>query len=71
MRKVTLAKARAAKRRLSRIVNPLAELRGIGIVILANGYGVKVNLSRKTAAEIPADIDGVPVIIELVGNVRS
>ncbi len=67
---VTLERARAAKRKLSKVLAPLAELRGLGIAILAKGYGVKVNLARRPAYEIPEAIDDVPIIIEVIGEIR-
>ena len=67
---VTLERARAAKQKLSKMISPLPELRGIGIAILANGYGVKVNLARWPACEIPEEIDQVPVIVEVTGTIR-
>jgi hypothetical protein len=68
---VTLERARAAKLKLAKTLTSLAELRGLGIAILANGYGVKVNLARRPAFEIPAEIDEVPVIVEIIGTIRS
>jgi hypothetical protein len=66
----TLERARAAKLKLSKLLTPLAELRALGIAILANGYGVKVNLAHKPAFEIPVEIDEVPVIVEIIGTIR-
>jgi len=70
MKGASLPKARAAKSHLLKQMMTLLELRGIGIAILRHGYGVKVNLSRPTAAFIPAEIDGVPVIVEVLGEIR-
>lgn len=67
---VTLERARAAKQKLSKILADVAELRGLGIAILADGYGVKVNVARRLAWNVPAEIDGVPVIVEIVGAIR-
>ena len=71
MRGASLPNAQAAKKRLLQQMMMLPELQGIGIAILKHGYGVKVNLSRSTAVPIPADIDGVPVIVEVLGEIRG
>jgi hypothetical protein len=71
MTPATLERARAAKVALRERLAGMPELRGIGIATLAGGYGVKVNVSRIPAnAAIPDDVDGVPVIVDVVGSIR-
>ena len=64
----TLERARAAKEKLRERLANLSELRGIGIAVLDGGYGVKVNLLHRTETLIPVEIDGVPIVIEVVGR---
>lgn len=66
---VTLEQARAAKRKLSNMLDGLDELAGLGIAVLPTGYGVKVNLSRRAARVIPSEIDGVTIVVDVVGGV--
>ena len=69
----TLDEARAAKPLVERQLASLAGVVGVGITRVGRGYGVKVNLSQApaTPAEIPAEVAGVPVRIEVVGVVRK
>ncbi|MFP5247092.1 MAG: hypothetical protein ACLGH0_10400 [Thermoanaerobaculia bacterium] len=72
MKPATLAAAEAARDRLASQLTGLPELRGIGIAVLADGFGVKVNLSRRPAdIDIPDDVDGVPVLVDVVGRIES
>jgi hypothetical protein len=71
MRPATLAEAEAAKETLKARLFPLPELRGIGIALLDDGFGVKVNLSSwPEGLIVPDEVDGVPVIVEIVGTIR-
>jgi len=66
----TLERARQAKAVLLQRLAGLSELRGIGIALLKGGYGVKVNLSRALEeGVVPDDVDGVPVIVDIVGQI--
>jgi hypothetical protein len=67
----TLERARAAKEKLREQLANLPELRGIGIAMLEGGYGVKVNLLRQPETLIPEDIDGVPIVTDIIGRVVS
>ena len=68
-----LARARAAKEKVKEIAAAIGAVNGIGIAKVAGKYAVKVNLARATAeAEaIPAEVDGVPVIVEVVGRIEK
>lgn len=64
----TLEMARHAKR--SAAVRTLARRRqvnGIGITKATDGYALKVNLIEPLNDELPAEIDGVPIAVDLVG----
>ncbi len=67
----TLQQARAAKVRAKELLRDLPELRGIGIARAEEGFCLKVNLERWPAADLPGEVDGVPVRVELVGEIRS
>jgi hypothetical protein len=72
MKAVTIDRARAAKVKVVALLDGLAELQAIGIAMLDDGFGVKVNLWRKPAdGIIPAEVDGVPVIVEIVGPIAA
>lgn len=67
----TIEEARAAKAKLRGLLAGMPELRGIGIAKIAGGYAVKVNLSRPPAPNtIPDDVDGTPVIVDVVEEIH-
>ncbi len=66
--KTTIEQARAAKRALSVEIASLPEVNGIGITRDADGYALKVNLTRPFATDVlPDAVDGVNVSIDIVG----
>lgn len=68
--KATLEMAKAAKR--SGAAQSLAsrkQVNGIGIGMDADGYTLKVNLVAPLDGDVPDEIDGVPVSVDLVGPV--
>lgn len=67
----TLHEARAAKERVKELLGERDELRGVGITRSDEGYALKVNLSERNEVRLPAEIDGVPVQVEIVGEVRA
>ena len=69
----TLDEARAAKPLVEQALAGVAEVVGLGITRVGRGYGVKVNLSRAPAGaeDIPAEVAGVPVRVEVVGTIRK
>ena len=73
MKTCSLDEARAAKSHAIEILRDVPELAGVGITRIGQGYGVKVNLSSAAAGnlDLPAQIDGVPVRLEVVGRVRK
>ncbi len=70
---VTKDRARAAKARALELFLPAAEVVGVGITQIQDGYGIKVNLRVEPApgVELPQEVDGVPVRIEVVGEIRK
>ncbi len=69
----TLAKARAVKEKVAKIVEGDPSVSGIGVARVGDGYGVKVGVTGPTATVtgLPSDIDGVPVIVETVGKITK
>jgi hypothetical protein len=67
----TLEAAASAKAKLMKMLEGRAEVCAIGIAILDGGFGVKVNLFRPAEPPIPAEVDRVPVIIEVTGGISS
>ena len=68
----SLAEARAAKVKVGELLGDHPDVRGVGIARSNGSFGLKVNVaSRKTIAAVPCDVDGVPVLVEVVGEVRS
>jgi hypothetical protein len=41
---------------------------GIGLQRRADGFGVKVDL-REAGLDVPAEVDGVPVAVDVVGPI--
>lgn len=67
----SLEQARAAKEKVIRLLWDHPDVRGVGVARVADGFGVKVNLAREPAETlVPAEVDGVPVRIEVVGEIR-
>jgi hypothetical protein len=69
---VTLDQARAAKSAALRMFERLGTVLGIGITRVDGEYAVKVNLSDPIDPDrqLPTDIDGVPVRVEVTGTIR-
>ena len=71
MNHTTLDQARAAKGRVRDVIGRKAELAGVGITRIDGGYGVKVNLAGPPRTELPSEVDGVPLRVEVVGAIRK
>lgn len=70
---ITLEAARQAKEVLTREIDGAPWLRGIGITRVPAGYAVRVNVVKLTdeiQAHIPPSVNSVPVIVDVVGNIR-
>ena len=67
----TRAAARAAKSALVETLGADPGVVGIGLARRESDYVVKVDLADAAAAgRVPADVDGVLVVTEVVGTVR-
>ena len=73
MNAATLDEARAAKGRAMEVFGKLAEVVGVGVTRVGEGYGVKVNLREQPGrgVQLPAAVAGVPVRVEVVGAIRK
>lgn len=68
----SIEEARAAKVKVGRILGDHPDLRGVGIARANGSFGLKVNLADgRDAGAVPCDVDGVPVLVEVVGEVRA
>jgi hypothetical protein len=68
----TLEQARAAKAKVMKLVGKHPDVNGIGIAIIGDGFGVKLNLVEGLLADqVPREIDGVPVWVETVGPIAK
>lgn len=68
---VTKEMARAAKIKAAELAGDLAEVVGVGLTRRAGSYAVKVNLKAPTGESLPGDVDGVPIVYEVVGTIRA
>jgi hypothetical protein len=70
---IPLDKAKAAKRSAFRRFEKLGKVTGVGITRVNGEYALKVNLSEpvEPGTELPTDIDGVPVRVEITGTIRA
>lgn len=74
MEKVTdIGMARAAKAKALTVFSLLADVNGVGITRVGDGYGLKVNLAEHPSegVELPREVDGVPVVVEFVGRITK
>lgn len=69
----SLDDVRAAKANALKVFGNLAEVVGVGITSIGDGYGLKVNLKAlpKAPDTLPTQIDGVPVKVEVVGRIQK
>ena len=68
-----LEAARAAKEKARVVFSRLGRVCGVGITRQGDTYCVKVNLQEELATdcECPNQIDGVPVVVHVVGPIRK
>lgn len=72
MPEVTLERARKAKRVVQSKLEGCGTVTGIGITRTGGEYAVKVNLAEpEPDREIPTEVDGVQVCIEITGPLRK
>ena len=70
---VSRTEARQAKAAVVDLLGDDDAVNGVGIARTADGYAVKVNLSRELTPDrgLPDVVAGVPVVVEVVGPVRK
>lgn len=71
MTSATVDDVRAAKARAMALFAPLADVVGVGITRVGEGYGLKINLRTAPATTLPEEVDGVPVKVEIVGSIKK
>jgi hypothetical protein len=73
MRQISLERAQAAKKAALQRFKKLASLTGVGITRVDGEYAVKLNLSEpvEPGMKFPANINGVPLCVEVTGTIRS
>jgi hypothetical protein len=70
---VSLDQARKAKQNAEQVFHRHGEIAGVGITRGSNGFALKVNFAEAPADpdNLPPDVDGVPVKIDVVGRVKA
>jgi hypothetical protein len=69
---ITFDTAKGAKpHALATLFPNYPEVSGLGIARVGDGWGFKVNLMRPPKRKLPTEIDGVPVVAEVVGEVTA
>jgi hypothetical protein len=71
MTSATLADAWDALQVLRTRLAGVDGIQAVGIAPLAGGYAVKINLRNDSPHNLPLEIDGVPVIVEVVGIISA
>ena len=73
MPRISLEQAQAAKKVALRRFEALKNVTGVGITRVRGEYAVKLNLSEvvEPGVELPSDIGGVPLKVEVTGPIRK
>ncbi len=68
-----LEAARAAKAKAKTLFASIGQVNGVGITRKGSDYAVKVNLESELddGSQYPDQIDGVPVVIAVVGHIHK
>jgi hypothetical protein len=69
----SLSQARAAKVKAVRLFGKHPLVNGVGLARVADGYALKVNFlkSPDQGKTLPKEIDGVPILIDVVGPIAK
>ncbi len=67
----TLDDVRAVKAQAHALFSGLANVVGVGITRIGAGYGLKINLGEKCSSDLPTHVGGVPVQVEVVGQIHK
>jgi hypothetical protein len=71
-RPASIDAARAAKDKLGERLAGEALVNGVGLARSGEGWAVKVNLLRAAPdLDLPAEVDGVEVRVEVVGEIKA
>jgi hypothetical protein len=72
-RVIPLQEARAAKERAKKMFRQFGKVNGIGITKQGDSYAVQVNFEETPGkgTPLPQDIDGVPVVVHVIGRIRK
>lgn len=70
---VDLERARGAKARVRSVLPKSVKVNGVGITQVGDDYAVKVNLAERPrpGVSLPDKIDGVPIVMEVVGRITK
>ena len=68
---ITLDQARAVKKKAAALAGAAAKVVGVGLTSRAGSFAVKVNLETAAASELPHEVDGVPIVYEVVGSISA
>ena len=63
--------ARKAQSKAIRAFRGIGDVNGVGITRKEGRYAVKVNLESSPKKDPPADIDGVPVVVHVLGRIHK
>lgn len=69
----SLSEARAVKDKAQRLFRRFGRVCGVGITRQGDSYAVKVNFETLSVEEalLPHTIDGVPVVVHVIGQIRK
>jgi hypothetical protein len=70
---VDIARARGAKALILSVLPKTVKVNGVGITQVGADYAVKVNLAEAPGlgVSLPPTIQGVPIVVEVVGKIRK
>lgn len=66
-----LEKARQAKSKAKEAFRSVGHVNAVGITRKEGKYAVKVNLAAAPKRTPPTNIDGVPVVVQVVGEIHK
>lgn len=68
-----LIEARSAKKKAKQIFSRFGFVNGVGLTRLGDRYAIKVNFEVEplNSANLPDEIEGVPVVVRIVGPLHK
>jgi hypothetical protein len=70
MPSITIDAARAAKAHAKQRLAGVPGMVGLGLTRQGDGYALKVNLQAPVKTALPKEVDGVPLVFEVVGTIK-